>query len=623
NIGANPVKNMNVKSFREDINGLRALAVLSVVAFHYSDQSITGGFAGVDVFFVISGFLMTSIIFRGLESNTFSIWSFLKARAKRIVPALTAVVTLMLIAGYLCFDASSYQLVGKHALSSLTFVSNFIYQSEAGYFDTESKGKALLHTWSLSVEWQFYILYPIVIYALSRIISLKSLKLVILVSALVSFTWCAYITMRDPVSSYFMLYSRAWEMMLGGIAFIYPIKCSDNRKKYIEIVGLGIILLSLLTINESIPWPGYIALLPVFGAYLCILANNKESVFSGYLIRKVGLWSYSIYLVHWPVLVILHKLDIQVAFQWYLAFVLFISFIIYECIEKRRNYGYGAIACFMAVIIASWYVSLDGVASRVSNQQYKLPKAQFRSLNEGHLGLNSVEGVQYFNADDKNFDYILIGDSHARHYYAYFKSSGLKVASLATDGCEITKHFMNPLNWSEKIREICKNRYTKAVEFINAHPGKKVIWAMTWRNGEIGEPITSKTNLPNDIISEMDYFINDVNGSMSDLYIIGDTQGSKRIMYECLASMDLPINRLLNSCETHQEERVIPINKRFIEYTKTHKNVHFIDPTPALCSNGKCIIVDGNEPVYTDTNHLTRKYSIKVGEYIFSKIKSN
>jgi len=613
---------MKTQRFREDINGLRAIAVLSVVIFHFSDSLLPGGFAGVDIFFVISGFLMTSIIIRGVENNSFSLWSFLKARAKRIVPALTVTIALLLIAGYLCFDTISYQLTGKHSVGALSFISNFMFQSESGYFDTESKGKALLHTWSLSVEWQFYIIYPIFILFLSKLMSINNTKRTILTLAAISFAWCVYITYSNPVSSYFMLYSRAWEMMLGGVAYIYPLSCKDGNRKYIEFSGLVLIAISILFIQESTPWPGYFALVPVVGAYLCILASNDNSILSGAIIKRIGLWSYSIYLIHWPILVIMHKMNIDISFKWYIACTLLISFAMYELIEKRRTFGWGALVAYVLVLIAAGYISINGVSDRIKNQQFKLSKYEFRAKFEGHLSLPSAETIQYFNSTDKDFDYILVGDSFSRHYYAFFKDNNIKVASFGIDGCKVTKHFMRPLNFSQELKKICENRYQKEVDFINAHPGKKVIISMTWQNGEIGMPFDKNTKLPNDIVSELSYFLEDIKNSGSEVFILGNTQGSNRIMYECLASQSLPINQLFSKCESHIPQRDMPVHVRLAEFANKHKNVHFIDPTPALCSNGECKVLDGSMPVYTDTAHLTKKYSNVVGKYIFSKIES-
>ena len=154
--------------FRRDINGLRAIAVVAVVLFHFIPNSLKGGFAGVDVFFVISGFLMTSIIIGKLESNTFSLISFYNARFKRIVPALLVLSTVLLVLGWFVLLNVEYEQLSKHIFSSLMFISNITYWLESGYFEAASHEKLLLHTWSLSVEWQFYLIYPVALILLNK-----------------------------------------------------------------------------------------------------------------------------------------------------------------------------------------------------------------------------------------------------------------------------------------------------------------------------------------------------------------------------------------------------------------------------------------------------------------------
>jgi peptidoglycan/LPS O-acetylase OafA/YrhL len=166
--------------FREDINMLRAIAVIAVVLFHFYPELLPGGFIGVDIFFVISGFLMTSIIMEAIKQQKFSIIDFYLNRAYRIIPALAVLCLVLLALGWFWLTTVDYMLLGKHVASSISFISNFIYRLEAGYFDTTSKEKWLLHTWSLSIEWQFYIIYPIVLSFLAKRYSLKTIKNIVL-----------------------------------------------------------------------------------------------------------------------------------------------------------------------------------------------------------------------------------------------------------------------------------------------------------------------------------------------------------------------------------------------------------------------------------------------------------
>jgi peptidoglycan/LPS O-acetylase OafA/YrhL len=199
-----------MNNFRFDINGLRAIAVIAVVLFHFNPTLVPGGFAGVDVFFVISGFLMTGIIFRGLKNNSFNVLKFYAARANRIIPALAVLCGVVLLFSYFFIGVLDQIDVHRHVNGSMWFFSNFIYWRESGYFDTDAHEKWLLHTWSLSVEWQFYILYPAALLALRRFFSLENLKRFVVVGAVLSFAISIIITMKFPNIAYYSLPTRAW-----------------------------------------------------------------------------------------------------------------------------------------------------------------------------------------------------------------------------------------------------------------------------------------------------------------------------------------------------------------------------------------------------------------------------
>ncbi|WP_096087117.1 acyltransferase family protein [Agaribacterium haliotis] len=324
-------------TFRKDINGLRAIAVLTVVIFHFEPNWLPGGFVGVDVFFVISGFLMTGIIFRGLEKANFSILSFYVARANRIIPALAVLCITMLVLGWMILTPNEYSTLATHVASSISFVSNIVYWSEAGYFDAASKEKWLLHTWSLSAEWQFYILYPLVLLALNRLMSLKSIKQLICIATVLGFCFAVIASIKWPNPSYYLLPTRAWEMLLGGCAFLFPLSLSPQMRPWLERIGLSLILLSSFLLDEHIPWPGYWAFLPTFGAFLLIQAQRQDSwLTANPLSQKLGLWSYSIYLWHWPLVVMIYHFSLGQTYV-YLAILLSVGlgWLSYELVERR------------------------------------------------------------------------------------------------------------------------------------------------------------------------------------------------------------------------------------------------------------------------------------------------
>lgn len=334
---------MQNNSFRYDINGLRAIAVIAVVLFHFNASWLPGGFAGVDVFFVISGFLMTGIIFKGIEEKKFSLIKFYIARANRIIPALSVLCFVLLILGWFYLTPLEYKALGKHVASSISFISNIVYWRESGYFNTASNEKWLLHTWSLSVEWQFYVIYPIILVLLSKFFSIKTIKLILVAGTILGFIFCIISTYKWPNPSYYLLSTRAWEMMLGGIAYLYPLTVKESRKKLFELAGIILIIGSYFLISSDNLWPGYLAIFPVSGAFLIIQAQYNNSLITGNILaQKIGSWSYSIYLWHWPLVVTIYifSLDKNYAYVGIILSIL-LGFLSYKYIEKinfRNNF---------------------------------------------------------------------------------------------------------------------------------------------------------------------------------------------------------------------------------------------------------------------------------------------
>ncbi|MEB0222048.1 acyltransferase, partial [Pseudomonas sp. AB12(2023)] len=290
--------------FRKDINGLRAIAVIAVMLFHFNPAWLPGGFIGVDIFFVISGYLITGIIFRGMQEGSFNLVKFYLSRARRIIPALAVMCFVLLLFGWFYLLPLQYSDLGKHIASSLGFFSNVVYRSEAGYFTTGAQEKWLLHTWSLSVEWQFYLIYPMVLLLLSKVISLSTLRRVVLGACVLGFMFCVYSSFHSPERAFYLLPSRFWELLAGGVAYLFPIKLHGLKQLHLERLGLSIIVLGFITLSENDIWPGYLSLLPIIGTLLVIVSARQDSVLtSNSFSQWTGNLSYSLYLWHWPVVV--------------------------------------------------------------------------------------------------------------------------------------------------------------------------------------------------------------------------------------------------------------------------------------------------------------------------------
>lgn len=327
--------------FRKDINGLRAIAVIAVVLFHFNESWLPGGFAGVDIFFVISGYLMTRIIFSGYENKKFSIINFYISRANRIIPALTVLCLFLILFGWFYLAPIEYRALGKHVLGSLGFFSNIVYWKESGYFDAGSHAKWLLHTWSLSIEWQFYMVYPVIISILLKFFRVKIVGRLIALSAVLSFAFCVTSASGSLSASYYLLPSRSWQMFLGGLAFIYPWSIDRTLKPYVLAFGLLSILTTYFLVSKNTPWPGYLAFIPAFGAFVIMQVRSDNYIINNYIFQKIGEWSYSIYLWHWPIVVFFYRYSVDKSFipLGLMLSVLF-GFISYKAIEKNVYFKY-------------------------------------------------------------------------------------------------------------------------------------------------------------------------------------------------------------------------------------------------------------------------------------------
>ena len=402
---------MTIK-YRPDIDGLRAIAVLSVVVFHFQNAILPGGFVGVDVFFTISGYLMTGIILSSIQDNSFSIFRFYLSRAKRILPALSLLCATLMIIGWFLLPPLNYMALGKHALSSVLFVSNFVYWQESGYFDAESHEKWLLHTWSLSTEWQFYILFPIFILLVNNLFSKRAILPSLIFLLLASFCYSAIYSSSYPVSSYYLLLSRAWEMIAGGLAYFYVTRKNANESVKLHYIGLILILFSCFYISSRDVWPGYFAALPVIGSCMYLAANHQGRILNSAPFKLIGKWSYSIYLWHWPIVVYCHINNIDINLLLGVIISVTLGFISYSIIEKRRSVKLLAGAPIAAA--ASCFVFINsGYAYQMPKDVYLSSMLDPKSDEYGGYTWKRIKELNTQFTSAKNNKILVIGDSQA------------------------------------------------------------------------------------------------------------------------------------------------------------------------------------------------------------------
>lgn len=608
--------------FRTDINGLRTYAVMAVLIFHFNKEWLPGGFAGVDIFFVISGFLMTSIIFRGFENNTFSLLKFFSARIRRIIPALLVLVILLLIFGYLFLPPIPYEELSKHSGGSLLFISNFMYWKESGYFDTSAINKFLLHTWSLSVEWQFYILYPIVLICLSKVFKVTTLKRVIVYLTVISFGLATYFSFSYPVASYFLLPSRSWEMLLGGIAYLYPINISKKRTKLVlEWTGLLLILCAFFIISENTVWPGYMALLPTIGAFILIQANHQHSfITNNPLAQKIGLWSYSLYLYHWPILVINHKFSLDLNIGLFLLITFVFSLISYYFIEIKRWKVTHILIALLAISIPISVVDKTNGANFRVDPKYILNSLEFHEKYYGGHGYPAFEKNHLGEQTPSDHKTLIFGDSFAWQYAKYIDENQSNIVSFFADGC-----MMLPNYGSAYREEDCRNTSNDLFAQASHLNDYDIIWSQAWdghaelisKNNQqrilkgIDKSVFLKT-LENEIDLAIKRFSNNT------IYIISPPSPPTYNIFECLAAQQLMGN---SECDEYIERKDPEINAFLHSVSEKYDNVFIIDANEALCENNQCKMIINGEPAFSDMGHLSVYGADIVGAYIFQRIK--
>ncbi len=664
------------KNLRQDITGLRAIAVLAVTLFHIDHVMLPqinifkGGFLGVDIFFVISGFLMTMLIMRkggGLQSGDFSLLKFYQRRAKRICPALIATIVFFLVLGYFIFSPEDLKNAGREAGKAVLFISNEYFAKRAGYFDTVATDKLFLHTWSLSVEWQFYIVYPFILMLAYRFLSYKNIGRLILGCTVLSLGFACYYTTVNATYSYYMLPSRAFELLFGALAYFYPLSYFQNQQnpnsvvvRYanklspaaVEAIGIAIIIASLFLVSDQQGWPTLAAVPPLFGTYLCIAAGNQHSWLRASIFQKLGLWSYAIYLVHWPLIVISTRYNGELQWMWlYLVIPIFaLGALMHYTIERRRSYGYKFLVVYLLLGAATFGVAKDGFPQRVEGTDLNI----FANYG-GHSHRETAQIIHLGNLE-RQPDFIIAGDSFANQYTSDLMERDLHVIGILLSGCmSLHNNYafakeMIQYNGPEYPQK-CINHHLQLHKAIKEFPNIPVVIAQRWAADVYPQNIHVRNNqqtLPsqefNNIIKQgIQNLALDLKGR--DVYVLTNqnlfTPNSPKYGNACITLHQLhnPVSRaMLNSffcklSDAYAPTANFPINQVIIDTVKQMQadrvmvdangngSIHYIDPSKEICDQDKCQrFVNGLLPILSDDNHFSWAGSIAVNSMILKTI---
>lgn len=464
----NPQLTFSHPKYRPDIDGLRAVAVISVVIFHAFPEWIKGGFIGVDIFFVISGFLISTIIFENLDKGTFSFSEFYARRVKRIFPALLLVLIAVLVFGWFVLLADEYKQLGKHVASGAGFISNIILWGEAGYFDNSAETKPLLHLWSLGIEEQFYIVWPLLLWFVWR--QKLNLITITLLAASVSFYLNIKNIQSDAVATFYSPQTRFWELLCGSslawvmlycknevissfklkidgcLAYvIYREKTNADGKtlaNFFSFVGLFLLVYGFCEINKNDSFPGAWAIVPVLGAILIIAAGSEAWINRTILSTRVLVWfgiiSYPLYLWHWPLFsfarIIKNETPGITMRVCLIALSIILAWLTYKFIESPVRFGAKskfkiiALAGLMTLVGSTGYYIFykDGLASlRFNNSETSLINATLPKYSTEYTPYRfSQLEEKPFDSTDTRKRILIIGDSYAQDLINALYESG-------------------------------------------------------------------------------------------------------------------------------------------------------------------------------------------------------
>ena len=633
---------MKKSNYRSEIDGLRAIAVISVLFFHTFPEFIPGGFVGVDIFFVISGYLITNIIIQELQTGSFSLWHFYQRRVRRIFPALLLVFLACTILGWIILTPAEYEQYGTHMLAGAGFVPNIIFWREAGYFDKEAITKPLLHLWSLGVEEQFYLVWPLILWAGWKIWKPKLLWLFIFIGILLcaSLLWSSYQVLHNPIANFYSPLSRFWELALGGSIAIVGTRSNFLILKHplFELLGIALIALALFSLNSNTPFPGIWALLPCLGAALIIRSSGAQASIFGHLLRHrwmvfIGLISYPLYLWHWPLLSFARILEGQGISNSskvsLLCLSVFLAWLTYSFLEKpirQSRKTKTVIVLLLCMLLAlSFGVVLrkkDGFKHRhaqiLSADANTMVLGEFRNeiLRPCKLAMPISPELDCFADKRDPIKYALLGDSKAEAlYYGLTSVSSDQGHWLLVDGI----HPSSDAN--QKIQQV--------FEAVSNTPSIEVVAIANTMSSIF--PLDSKTGLiipgsaPSVALSIWSNQISGLEKAHKKVILIIDNPTFPDPT-SCVQG-GLTSSPLVNHIFTRNANPYCSVPyDQFLKGTqayrdwlsslqKEHPSLVIFDTSPYLCDVAKnvCSITEGKNFLYSYSNHISDFAAKKIG----------
>jgi peptidoglycan/LPS O-acetylase OafA/YrhL len=639
-------------AYRPDIDGLRALAVGIVVLFHLGLGWIPGGYVGVDVFFVISGYLITDIILRQLNQQRFSFFGFYCRRLRRIFPALFAMIGVSLAAGSLLLLPGDYVIAGQSAVYAMFAASNFYFLLHTGYFDAKAELMPLLHTWSLGVEEQFYLVWPALLVGATRWFGPKrrGLAVALLCVGTASFAANCLFTAVSPKIAFYMPYTRAWEFCAGALfslATIPSLRSSRRASDVASWTGLLLLLGSALGFTIMTPFPGTFALIPVTGAALLVAPfehkGRVRTTLSKGPVVFIGKISYSLYLWHWVIITLYRhyhfgsELSVLDAIAL-LAVIIPVSWLSWRYVEQPfrnvaepawRTFGKAAAAASVLFVGAMTVISSGGWDQRIP--QSAMPYASLKAMSEWtcpqkitlpDLASNlCVLGAKWDTARTRGF---LIGDSHAEHFAPL-----LDVAARQTHVALIhTPWSCMPLSGTTTIRrhspslpgydKMCGDLYRPVLKYIRQHEDIKVIVVAAAWSGYAPELYKEGTPALRDDHQGVSLLRNGIEQLSAELgasdrrniVVVSDVARRLDLDLSCFINSSLPLRAscpeamFVTPLHSRARLRQDETNAMIRSLPDQDRHLIAVIPQDAQCDQRGCRTVVNGEFIYRDNGHL-------------------